>query len=63
MRPPIDPCNWQIEDWVLVVHALCYYATSETATGEEYEHAHALVDVIAEHKGANGSELLLPIES
>lgn len=54
-----QPSEWHSQDWILVVQALCFYATSEVATDIEYEHVHQLVDEIAAQEGLEASELLL----
>lgn len=58
-RPNPQPTDWHPQDWILVVEALCFYATSEVADVRDYDHAHRLVDGVAAEQGLEACDLLM----
>lgn len=58
-----QPTEWTPQDWIFVIEALCFYATSEVVSELKYEYAHQLADEIAAQEGLPASELLLQAES
>lgn len=62
MEPHLDPprpIDWHPQDWILVIEALCWFASDELVADRDTEAAHRLVDGIAANEGFPASELLL----
>lgn len=51
--------DWRTQDWIFVLRALCFYATSEATIETEYEYTHEIADTITQQEGSSASELLL----
>lgn len=57
-RGPVQPIDWHPQDWILVVEALCWFASDELTDAADAEDAHRLIDGIAAEQGLAASELL-----
>lgn len=55
---PLRPIDWHPQDWILVVEALCWFASDELVEDADTKYAHWLVDGIAAQHGLEASELL-----
>lgn len=55
---PTQPIDWHPQDWILVIKALCWFASDDLVDPADAEAAHRLVDGIAAEQGLEASELL-----
>lgn len=56
--PEPRPIDWHPQDWILVIEALCWFASDELIDEANAEDAHRLVDGITAEQGLEASELL-----